>query len=95
MYGNAWRDYAESRVSLHQAAVESGLSDAGLVSVITPAIDPNLLKFLELGPDGKPRTLARDVWEDKYKIVQLLKGRPVKKDRKPMPAVKHQEKKAA
>jgi hypothetical protein len=95
MYGNAWRDYAESRVSLHQAAVESGLSDAGLVSVITPAIDPNLLKFLELDAQGKPKTLARDVFENKFSIIQLLKGKPQKKGRKPMPMVKHQEKKAA
>ena len=93
MYSNAWRDYAESRITLHQAAQEAGLSDDGLVAVLVPAIDPNLLKFLELDK-GKPRTLARDVWEDKFKQVMLLKGRNFKKKPKPLPAVV-QEKKAA
>lgn len=94
LYANAWRDYAESRVTLHGAATEAGLSDAGLVATLQPAIDPNLLKFLELDAKGNPRTLARDVWEDKFKIVMLLRGKPQKKGRKPMPKVV-QEKKAA
>jgi hypothetical protein len=95
MYANAWRDYSESRVTLHQAATDCGLSDAGLVATLVPAIDPNLLKFLELDKQGKPRTLARDVWEDKFRIVMLLKGRNFKKKAKPLPAIPVQEKKAA
>jgi len=87
LYTNAWRDYAESRVTLHQAATDCGLSDVGFVAVIQPAIDPNLLKFLELDRAGKPRTLARDVWEDKFKIVMLIKGKPVRKGRKPLPTI--------
>jgi hypothetical protein len=86
MYSSAWRTYNEQRVTLHQAAIESGLSDDGLIATIVPSIDPNLLKFLELDDNKQPRTISRDVFEDVFDDLMLLKGkvpaRPI-----PMPGV--------
>ncbi len=82
-YSNVWRGYSEQRVTFHQAALEAGLSDDGLLAVLSPAIDPNLLYLIQ----APGRTLNRDVWEDVFDDVMLLKGRPVQpKDRQPMPA---------
>jgi hypothetical protein len=74
MYSNVWRIYNEQRVNLHQAAIESGLSDDGLIATIVPSIDPNLLKFLELDDNKQPRTLSRDVFEDVFDDLMLLRG---------------------
>jgi hypothetical protein len=88
MFANAWRVYNEERVTLHQAAIECGLYDAGLIAVATPSIDPNILKFLELDDNKQPRTLSRDVFEDIFDELMLLRGRPTLKDGQiPMPAV--------
>lgn len=73
MYSNVWRNYSEERVSLHQAALESGLSDDGFIAVVTPSIEPNLLYLIQ----APGRSIARDVWEDCFNQVMLLKGRPV------------------
>ncbi len=82
MYSNVWRGYVEQRVTFHQAALEAGLSDDGLVSVLTPAIDPNLLYLIQ----APGRTLNRDVWEDVFDDVMLLRGRPTPpKDRQALP----------
>ncbi len=84
MYANVWRNYSEERVTLHQAALESGLSGDGFIAVVTPAIDPNLLYLIQ----APGRSIARDVWEDTFSQVQLLKGRPVQpKDRQALPVV--------
>ncbi len=84
MYSNVWRGYVETRVTFHQAALESGLSDDGFISVVVPSIDPNLLYLIQ----APGRSIARDVWEDTFNQVQLLKGRPVApKDRASLPAV--------
>ena len=72
----------ESRVTFHQAATEAGLSDDGLTAVLTPAIDPNLLYLLQ----APGRTLSRDVFEDTFDDIMLLKGRPAQpKGRLAMP----------
>ncbi len=73
MYSNVWRGYSEDRVTLHQAAIESGLSDEAFIAICVPAIDPNLLYLIQ----APGRSISRDVWEDVFSIVQLLKGRPV------------------
>jgi hypothetical protein len=75
MYSSAWRTYSEQRVTLHQAAIEAGISDDGLIATIVPSIDPNLLKFLELDENKQPRTLSRDVFEDVYDDLMLLCGK--------------------
>ncbi len=83
MYANVWRNYSEERVTLHQAALESGLSDDGFIAVCTPAIDPNLLYLIQ----APGRSIARDVFEDCFNQVMLLKGRPIApKDRQQLPA---------
>ena len=88
MYASYWRIYNEDRVSLHSAAPECGLPDNGLIAILVPSVDPNLLKFLELDENKKPRTLARDVWEDVFDDAMLLKGKPAtKKDQVPLPPV--------
>ena len=82
MYSNVWRGYVESRVTFHQAATEAGLSDDGLTAVLTPAIDPNLLYLIQ----APGRTLSRDVFEDTFDDIMLLKGRPAQpKGRQPLP----------
>jgi len=84
MYSNVWRGYAEQRVTFTQAALEAGLSNDGLLAVLTPAIDPNLLYLIQ----APGRTLSRDVWEDTFDDVMLLKGRPAQpKTRINLPAV--------
>jgi hypothetical protein len=75
MYSNVWRIYNEQRVTLHQAAIETGLSNDGLIATIVPSIDPNLLKFLELDDNKQPRTLSRDVFEDVFDDLMLLRGK--------------------
>ncbi len=81
-YANVWRGYVEQRVTFHQAALEAGLSDDGLLAVLSPSIDPNLLYLIQ----APGRTLNRDVWEDVFDDVMLLKGRPAQpKDRQAMP----------
>jgi len=82
MYSNVWRGYAEQRVTFAQAALEAGLSNDGLLAVLTPSIDPNLLYLVQ----APGRSLSRDVWEDVFDDVMLLKGRPIQpKDRPVLP----------
>lgn len=86
MYANVWRNYNEQRITFAQASIECGLSNDAFIATLVPSIDPNLLKFLELDENKKTRTLARDVWEDSFKAVMLLKGRPtLKKDQESLP----------
>ncbi len=88
MYANTVRGYTETRVTFHVAALEAGLSDDGLLAVLTPAIDPNALYLIQ----APGRTLNRDVWEDVFDDVMLLKGRPAQpKDRVMLPVAQREQ----
>jgi hypothetical protein len=84
MYSVLWKQYKEERVGLHQYALECGLSDAGLIALSVPSIDPNLLYLI-----SQPKaTLSRGVVEDTFNQVMLLRGKPVAPaGRMPMPAI--------
>lgn len=73
-YISLWNAYSEKPLDVATAASECGLDEADFVTTIGVSIDPNLL--LLIPQDGMKGEIARDTWEETYRIVMLLKGRP-------------------
>lgn len=73
-YISLWNSYSEKPVDLQTAAAECGMEPEEFVATIGPAIDPNLLMLVP--QEGLKGEIARDTWEETFRIAMLLKGRP-------------------
>jgi len=73
-YISLWNGYAEKPLDVSTAAAECGMDETEFIGLISPSIDPNLLMLLP--QNGHKGEIARDTWEEVYRIAMLLKGRP-------------------